>query len=326
MQNDSKLYTGGGDNGYTRTKANFRITKSDSVIELIGAFEEFLASLSNARHYITDKKLIGDIDAVIVRVKEIKSETGSAKSSVTKRCVEILENMIDDYQKRLGITDTDILPDKTKASAALCMSRAVIRRCERIAVKAGQFGRLKSELLAYINRLGDLMYCFAVCAETQSVNESNTFNSEAAIMNISPIPQNGCLTLSAAKLLAEEIEKQAISMGLRIVVAIDDIGANLMLLHSMDDAYIASSRIAQDKAYTTVALKMSTSDALRESRGGALDGLVSTSDNRIVLLGGGEPLKIGSRVVGGLGVSGGTAQQDSSLALFGAKLFEQLYS
>ena len=128
------------------------------------------------------------------------------------------------------------------------------------------------------------------------------------------------LTLSLAKEIAYAVEKAAESMGLNVVIAIDDEGANLTLLHSMDGAYIASSKIARDKAYTAVSLKMTTAAALKESRGGALDGL--TSGNGITLLGGGEPLRAGGKIFGGIGVSGGTKEQDMMLAHLGAVYFE----
>lgn len=95
------------------------------------------------------------------------------------------------------------------------------------------------------------------------------------------------MTIAMAKELAEAVEKAATILGVKVVVAIRDEGANLVLLHAMDDSYIASVQASQDKAYTAVALKMPTHIALDESRGGSLDGL--TNGNGILLLGGGYP-------------------------------------
>lgn len=97
------------------------------------------------------------------------------------------------------------------------------------------------------------------------------------------------MTIAMAKELAEAVEKAAAILGVKVVVAIRDEGANLVLLHAMDDSYIASVQASQDKAYTAVALKMPTHIALDESRGGSLDGL--TNGNGILLLGGGYPLR-----------------------------------
>ncbi len=123
-----------------------------------------------------------------------------------------------------------------------------------------------------------------------------------------------CLTLNLAKELSLAVERYAEAIGVKPVIAIVDSGANLMLLHATDDSYIASRKIAMDKAYTSASLKMPTITALRESRGGALDGL--TAGDGICLLGGGEPLTVGGRIIGAIGVSGGTAEQDTHLAEF----------
>ena len=87
----------------------------------------------------------------------------------------------------------------------------------------------------------------------------------------------------------------------------------------MDDSYIASIQASQDKAYTAVALKMPTHTALEESRGGSLDGL--TNGNGILLLGGGYPLRKADKIYGGIGVSGGTKEQDIILSMVAAECF-----
>jgi len=322
MDNNSKLYTGNGDKGYTRTHSNFRISKADNVIEVLGCIDEVEAALGFAGTFVTNARLAEDIEKVQRKLLDIAGEVEGAKTSVTKECVAVVEEMIDFYQDELKVVDKVGISGKTRAASALKMAYTASRRLERALVKAGQFGRFKPELCIYLNRLADLIFVFAKFAE----KDGGSANTEAIKIDNSITPQNAAtLTLSMAKLLSEEIEKQGKAMGLNIVVAIADSGANLMLLHSMDDAYIASSKIAQDKAYTSVALKMPTITALELSRGGALDGLSYTSENRIILLGGGEPLKIGGKIVGGLGVSGGTAEEDTALARFGAELFSRLY-
>ena len=128
------------------------------------------------------------------------------------------------------------------------------------------------------------------------------------------------MTIAMAKELAEAVEKAATILGVKVVVAIRDEGANLVLLHAMDDSYIASVQASQDKAYTAVALKMPTHIALDESRGGSLDGL--TNGNGILLLGGGYPLRTDKKIYGGIGVSGGTKEQDTTLAMVADAYFK----
>lgn len=128
------------------------------------------------------------------------------------------------------------------------------------------------------------------------------------------------ISLDIAKEIAKAVEIASGRIGVKTVVSICDEGANLILLHAMDDSYIASIKASQDKAYTAVALKMPTHAALKESRGGSLDGL--TNGNGILLLGGGYPLVRDNKICGGVGVSGGTKEQDMLLAAVASAYFE----
>ncbi len=131
------------------------------------------------------------------------------------------------------------------------------------------------------------------------------------------------INLSSAKKIADAVEIAAGIMGVNVVVTVCDKGANIVLLHAMDDSLIASIRASQDKAYTAVALKMPTHTALEESRGGSLDGL--TNGNGILLLGGGYPLGDENKIYGGVGVSGGTKEQDTILAMVAAEYFKACF-
>lgn len=138
-----------------------------------------------------------------------------------------------------------------------------------------------------------------------------------------PIGKGPEMTLGIAKEIACAVETAAKIMGVNVVTAVRDKGANLVLLHAMDDSFIASVQVAQDKSYTAVALKMPTHEALKQSRGGALDGL--TNGNGIMLLGGGYPLTANGKIYGGVGVSGGTKDEDTVLAAVAAKYFENRF-
>ena len=93
----------------------------------------------------------------------------------------------------------------------------------------------------------------------------------------------------------------------------------------MDDAYIASYDIAVQKAFTVVSLKMSTATLKPLAQpGGSLYGIQFTNGGKIVIFGGGEPLKNREgQIVGGIGVSGGTEAQDTALAAYGKEIFEK---
>lgn len=134
------------------------------------------------------------------------------------------------------------------------------------------------------------------------------------------------ITLSEARDLSAQIRKKAEEMGVKAVVAISNRAAQPpILVECMDDAYIASYDVAVQKAFTVVSLKMSTSKLKPLAQpGGSLYGIQFTNQGKIVIFGGGEPLcdKSGA-IIGGLGVSGGTEEQDTALAAYGKQLFEK---
>ncbi len=135
------------------------------------------------------------------------------------------------------------------------------------------------------------------------------------------------VTLPLAKKLAARVEAEAERIGVKAVVVIADCSGRPILCEVMDDAFIASFDVALQKAFTVVSLKMSTIDLKPLAQpGGSLYGIQFTNDSHIVVFGGGEPLKISGKVVGGLGVSGGSEAQDTALAAFGATVFEELVS
>lgn len=133
------------------------------------------------------------------------------------------------------------------------------------------------------------------------------------------------MTLAAALSLAEEVKKKAAEMGVKAVVAVANRGANPVLVQCMDDSYIASFDVALNKAYTSVALKMPTCQLSNLAKPGSpLYGIQHTNAGKIVIFGGGEPLmnKQG-KVIGALGVSGGSESEDTALAAYGKEIFEK---
>ena len=95
-----------------------------------------------------------------------------------------------------------------------------------------------------------------------------------------------------------------------------------MTLLRDDDAFIASINVAQNKAYTSVSLKMPTANLAELSKpGDSLYG-IQHQDSRLVMFGGGIPLVRNQVIVGGFGVSGGTLEQDTALAEYAKEIFK----
>lgn len=137
--------------------------------------------------------------------------------------------------------------------------------------------------------------------------------------------QNKSISLESAKALIEKVEAEAARIGVKAVIAVTNAGGNPVAVHCMDDSYIASYDIAFNKAYTVVALKMSTSKLKSLSQPGEpLYGVQHTNQGRIVIFGGGEPLIMNDMVIGGLGVSGGSEEQDTALAGYGKNVLKEV--
>lgn len=133
------------------------------------------------------------------------------------------------------------------------------------------------------------------------------------------------MTLALAEKLADGVIAKAKEMDMRIVVCVADAAGNPKVVKIMDDAYIASYDIAVNKAFTSVALKMPTSTLKALAKpGGELYGIQFTNNGRIIVFGGGETL-LGDEntIIGGLGVSGGSEEQDTLLGRYGKDYFEK---
>ncbi len=152
----------------------------------------------------------------------------------------------------------------------------------------------------------------------------NAKTGKAQVLTGAGRPEMG-LTLEIAKGLMAQVEQKAAQMGFPAVVAVVDKSARPIAVHCMDDAYIASFDIALHKAYTSASLKMSTAAlGSLSAPGQPLYGIQNTNDGKIVIFGGGETLEWGGRIVGAIGVSGGSLEQDTALAVYGKEIFTQL--
>ena len=135
----------------------------------------------------------------------------------------------------------------------------------------------------------------------------------------------GSVSLELAKKLMDRVEAYARSKGMACVIAVDDAHGNPVAVHVMENAFLVSYQVATQKAYTAVAVKMSTMELSRMVQpGGTFYGLEAMHDGKIVAFGGGVPLKIEGTIVGGLGISGGTGEEDNDVAVYGLKVFAEL--
>ena len=139
-------------------------------------------------------------------------------------------------------------------------------------------------------------------------------NGEAALQD---------MNLKTANALIKKVHEKAQEMGISVVAAVSDKAGRPVAVQCMDGAYIGSYDVALNKTYTCAAFKMSTETLGKLAQPGeSLYGIQFTNEGKIVIFGGGEPLYAGGRMIGALGVSGGSAEQDAALAAYGKDILK----
>lgn len=118
-----------------------------------------------------------------------------------------------------------------------------------------------------------------------------------------------------ARLLIAGAAKKAEEIGVPMCIAITDESGNLVAFERMDGGKTSSVVIAQDKAYTAAAARKATHEYNAACVPGNLAfGIHTSMGGRLCVVGGGLPVTVDSDVVGGIGLSSGTPQQDMTCA------------
>jgi uncharacterized protein GlcG (DUF336 family) len=133
------------------------------------------------------------------------------------------------------------------------------------------------------------------------------------------------MNLELAKKLIERAEEEANKLNIPMVISIVDESGNFIACHRMDDALLVSVDIAQNKAWTAVAMKMSTEElAQLVGEGKELYGINTTNNGRIVVFGGGIPLRKNGKIIGAIGVSGGSVEEDIQVAQAAVNMLDMI--
>jgi uncharacterized protein GlcG (DUF336 family) len=130
------------------------------------------------------------------------------------------------------------------------------------------------------------------------------------------------ITLEQAREVVDAAAAKADEIGVPMNIAVVDAGNNLTAFARQDGAWLGSIDIAQNKAYTARAFDMTSAELGAEAQPGkSLYGIEASNDGKLIVFGGGIPLKDGDEVVGAIGVSGGTVDQDVEVAEAGVEAF-----
>ena len=130
------------------------------------------------------------------------------------------------------------------------------------------------------------------------------------------------VTLEDARRVIAAAEKKAAEIGQPMNIAVADAGGNLVAHVRMDNAWLGSIDISIKKAWTSRAFDITTKDLADNSQSGdQFFGIHASNNGKVMIFAGGIPLKKDGRVVGAIGVSGGSGEQDHAVAEAGANAF-----
>lgn len=126
-----------------------------------------------------------------------------------------------------------------------------------------------------------------------------------------PVPYGGPITLEQAKTIVSAAEQSAQSRNLTMAFAVVEPSGELVLFHKMDGTQYGSDLVAREKARTAARFKRSTKVFSDTVAGGRNAVLVLPG---VIAIEGGTPIFINGRIVGAIGVSGGSSEQDGEVA------------
>lgn len=324
-----KVYTRGGDAGQTSLLGGIRVDKDDARIEVYGTLDEGTSMLGMARattQYDDLCRHIIDIQGELIPImaeaafvkgeKELKFEVPQVKPEQVTR----LEGIIDFYNKEWIQTGQFVRPGGSQASGMMDMARAIFRRAERRLISLNRHEALNPHLMKYVNRLSDTLYVLARIDEQRTLIETIK-NSLPSGMETAVSPKSSSKgendmapTLTECDRMVEAGMKKAQEIGCPMVLTVVDQNGDVIESRRMDDALIVSVTLAPHKAYTAATVRLATHELAKVAQPGESLYSIDVNLPKITLVGGGLPLSKDGKVVGAVGVSGGSVEQDIAVA------------
>ena len=343
-----KFYTGQGDKGLTSLTPGSQVSKADERVGAVGAVEEIVSSLGTVKTATECPIFRGKLERIQRTLRTLSQglrDPRSGKYTFSKEEIDFLESDVDKMLERVtpeSIANT--LPGGNSQSAALDVAHTTTRRAERDVVAMDRRYAVPPTFKQYLNRLSDYLLVAArysdylfdraeakktatatpVTAPAPLPAPAMASSTEALVAEVlARLGGSKMVDLEKAKKLIAAVEERAKTQGKHAVIAVCNAEGNPIAVHVMDGAFLVSYEVAVKKAYTAVAVKMSTMElsALCQP-GGTFYGLQAL--DKVITFGGGIPLYSDGAIVGGLGVSGGTGEEDHDLALYGAAVFQTL--
>ena len=345
---ETKFYTGQGDKGLTALTSASQVSKADERVAAVGAVEEIVSALGVVRTATPCPIFRGKVERIQKTLRTLSQGLRDPRSGKFVFSAEEIAFLESDMDKMLGSVPaaalSDALPGGNTQSAYLDLAHTTARRAERDMIAMDRRYAVPATFKQYVNRLADYLLVAARYsdylhekAEAEKPAAPATAPVSAAASTPTPASTTEALVaevlarlggpkvldLDRAKRLIEAVELRAKEQGKHAVIAVSNAEGNPVAVHVMDGAFLVSYEVAVKKAYTAVAVKMSTMELSTLCQpGGTFYGLQAL--DKVITFGGGIPLYHDGVIVGGLGVSGGTGEEDHDLALYGSAVFQTL--
>ena len=276
----------------------------DEAINLIKKLDKFIDNqdFSNILKELSKKFLL---------IKDKKNVSFETKN---------IENCILKYSNILSLNDEYKTPEENEEVLIAYLLYIIIKKIQRRILLLSKSRRIKLELINYINKSRDFLHIvYKFIQEKVMVKYVMELVSE----KLSSIDMDNNLSLEKARKIIRAGERKAKEMNIAAVFAVVNPEGNLIIEERMDNAILVSIEVAYKKAYTAAALKLNTEDLTALVQPGAMFyGL--QSDPKYIVFGGGMLLKVDGKIVGAVGVSGGSAQEDMEIAKACVNAFETI--
>ena len=276
----------------------------DEAINLIKKLDKFIDNqdFSNVLKELSKKFLL---------IKDKKNASFETKN---------IENCILKYSNTLSLNDEYKIPEENEEVLVAYLLYIIIKKIQRRFTMLSKNREIKLELINYINKSRDFSHIVYKSLQEKIMIK---YVVELISEKLSSIDIDNNLSLEKARKIIRAGEKKAKEMNLPAVFAIVNSEGNLIIEERMDNAILVSIDVAYKKAYTAAALKLNTEDLTALVQPGAMFyGL--QSDPKYIVFGGGMLLKVDGKIVGAVGVSGGSAQEDMEIAKACVKAFETI--
>ena len=324
------IYTRTGDKGTTGLYGGSRVDKDSLNVDVYGTIDEAISVLGFAYSQVETTEIKEYISHIQKRMFQAGAEFASdqrgmemLKDKISDADIKYLEDIIDRETELNGPMREFVIPGVNPSSAALHVARTVVRRAERRITTMAREVPVRDELRKYINRLSDACFAMARIEETIA-QEAEIAEIKEQVKKIveESFGRKGefgmdIMSLDNLKKMAGYVEEKANDIGVPMVFTVVDEGGNLVYFQRMPGSLLISIKVSQDKAYTAVSLKCPTAALADVTKpGDSLWSLHNSGDGRIICFGGGYPIEVDGKVIGAIGVSGGTAEEDMSVATY----------